>query len=320
MTNRKNLEMLHRLRRGASPRASRKRVELRFLASPVEIQGDGKVERIVVGDQRALRRRRRRRPRRATPARPRRSSAGSSCARSATSAPPIDGVPHDARSGVIPNKLGRVVDETAAVPGALRGRLDQARPERRDRHEQEGRPGDRRRAARGRRPPAAARAREPGPPTPSRRCSRERGVDFVEFDGWRAIDALEQSLGEPLGRPRVKLTASRRCSKYRHLLRFASGGAGLRAPTPWESLSDGIDLSELKGLIEAALPGATVEVVDEGGGDHLAVDRHRAAVRGPEPDRPAPPRQVRRQRADGRRHDPRAFDPVALANLGSRTI
>jgi stress-induced morphogen len=29
------------------------------------------------------------------------------------------------------------------------------------------------------------------------------------------------------------------------------------------------DLAELKGMIEAALPGADVEVLDEGGGDHL---------------------------------------------------
>jgi stress-induced morphogen len=29
------------------------------------------------------------------------------------------------------------------------------------------------------------------------------------------------------------------------------------------------DLAELKGMIEAALPGADVDVVDEGGGDHL---------------------------------------------------
>jgi acid stress-induced BolA-like protein IbaG/YrbA len=29
------------------------------------------------------------------------------------------------------------------------------------------------------------------------------------------------------------------------------------------------DLDELKGMIEAALPGAEVEMVDEGGGDHL---------------------------------------------------
>jgi stress-induced morphogen len=31
------------------------------------------------------------------------------------------------------------------------------------------------------------------------------------------------------------------------------------------------DLTELKSMIEAALPGADVEVLDEGGGDHLRV-------------------------------------------------
>jgi stress-induced morphogen len=30
------------------------------------------------------------------------------------------------------------------------------------------------------------------------------------------------------------------------------------------------DLGELKALIEEALPGATAEIVDQGGGDHLA--------------------------------------------------
>ena len=29
------------------------------------------------------------------------------------------------------------------------------------------------------------------------------------------------------------------------------------------------DLAEIKAMIEAALPGAEVEVIDEGGGDHL---------------------------------------------------
>jgi ferredoxin--NADP+ reductase len=35
----------------------------------------------------------------------------------------------------------------------------------------------------------------------------ERGIHFVEFDGWRAIDALEQERGAGAGRPRIKLTA-----------------------------------------------------------------------------------------------------------------
>ena len=33
----------------------------------------------------------------------------------------------------------------------------------------------------------------------------ERGVEFVDYAGWQAIDAAERAAGEPLGRPRVKL-------------------------------------------------------------------------------------------------------------------
>jgi len=33
----------------------------------------------------------------------------------------------------------------------------------------------------------------------------ERGIRRVVYTGWLAIDALERSRGEPLGRPRVKL-------------------------------------------------------------------------------------------------------------------
>jgi ferredoxin/flavodoxin---NADP+ reductase len=34
-----------------------------------------------------------------------------------------------------------------------------------------------------------------------------KGVRFVDQAGWQAIDAAERAAGEPLGRPRVKLTA-----------------------------------------------------------------------------------------------------------------
>jgi ferredoxin--NADP+ reductase len=34
----------------------------------------------------------------------------------------------------------------------------------------------------------------------------ERGIRFVEFDGWQAIDTLEQQRGADAGRPRIKLT------------------------------------------------------------------------------------------------------------------
>jgi ferredoxin--NADP+ reductase len=33
----------------------------------------------------------------------------------------------------------------------------------------------------------------------------ERDAYYVEYEGWQAIDAAERSMGEPLGRPRVKL-------------------------------------------------------------------------------------------------------------------
>jgi ferredoxin--NADP+ reductase len=36
---------------------------------------------------------------------------------------------------------------------------------------------------------------------------RERGVEFVEYAGWQAIDAHEREGGERKGRPRVKLTS-----------------------------------------------------------------------------------------------------------------
>jgi ferredoxin--NADP+ reductase len=35
----------------------------------------------------------------------------------------------------------------------------------------------------------------------------EKGVEYVDYAGWQAIDAAERAAGEPAGRPRVKLTA-----------------------------------------------------------------------------------------------------------------
>jgi len=34
-----------------------------------------------------------------------------------------------------------------------------------------------------------------------------KGVRYVEYAGWQAIDAAERAAGEPRGRPRVKLVA-----------------------------------------------------------------------------------------------------------------
>jgi ferredoxin--NADP+ reductase len=49
------------------------------------------------------------------------------------------------------------------------------------------------------------------PSTPERAAIeallRERQPDLVTYAGWEAIDRRERALGEPAGRPRVKLTS-----------------------------------------------------------------------------------------------------------------
>ena len=182
----------------------------------------------------AARRARPPRRRRAGPQRARRRTRTAACARSpptsARRSPPglvfraigyrgipLPGVPFDERSAVIPNDGGPRARsrQRRADPRRVRRRLDQARPLRRDRHEQEGRAGDRRRDAR--RPRAAeqrravagtAPAHVPARPTPRRveALLRARQPELVTYAGWEAIDRHERALGEPTGRPRVKLT------------------------------------------------------------------------------------------------------------------
>ena len=61
-------------------------------------------------------------------------------------------------------------------------------------------------------------------------------------------------------------------------------------------------------MIEEALPGAEVEVLDEGGGDHLRAIVAAPQFDGPDADRPAPAGPRRGQAALRRRLDPRALD------------
>ena len=70
------------------------------------------------------------------------------------------------------------------------------------------------------------------------------------------------------------------------------------------------DLAELKAMIEAALPGAEVEVIDEGGGDHL-----RAIVAAPQFEGLSRIDQHRAVRAAVRRH----FDDGTIHALSIET-
>ena len=87
----------------------------------------------------------------------------------------------------------------------------------------------------------------------------ERGVRYVTFEDWQAIDQAEVGRGEPHGRPRVKFV------RVEEMLDTV--GEKLAGwPMP-------VDLEELRGMIETALPGAAVEVFDEdGGGQHLRAE------------------------------------------------
>ncbi len=92
--------------------------------------------------------------------------------------------------------------DRVADPGRVLRRVDQARADGRDRHEQEGRDRDRRPAPRGR---AGRRPRLGRRHGSIDALLAERGVEVVTHDGWEAIDAVERARGEEQGRPRVKL-------------------------------------------------------------------------------------------------------------------
>ena len=199
---RRNFELLREY--AARPPAGKpRRIVLRFLVSPVAILGDDRVEgveivrnELVEEDGRLVAR-----PTGETEVIP----AGLVLRSVGYKGVALPGVPFDEQRGTIPNDGGRVAGRRAHV----RRRLDQARPERRHRHEQEGRDRDGRAAARGR---ARREARASRDGRLSRSCSTRRASRYVEYAGWQAIDAAERAAGEPLGRPRVKLRTWESCS------------------------------------------------------------------------------------------------------------
>jgi ferredoxin--NADP+ reductase len=116
----------------------------------------------------------------------------------------LPGVPYDERSGTIPNEGGRVLREDAApVAGVYcagwikRGPTGVIGTNKKDatdtvEHLLED-------ARAGRLPPRSGESIDA--------LLADRGVDVVTYSGWEAIDLLERSRGEPLGRPRVKLSS-----------------------------------------------------------------------------------------------------------------
>jgi ferredoxin--NADP+ reductase len=129
---------------------------------------------------------------------------------------PLPGVPFDERAGTIPHDAGRVLDPStgAPLPGEYvvgwikRGPSGVIGTNKKDAQETVN-------AIFTDLPPAntdasadALLAHTPDTPDPSaiETLLRTRQPDLVTYSGWESIDRHERALGEPSGRPRVKLT------------------------------------------------------------------------------------------------------------------
>jgi ferredoxin/flavodoxin---NADP+ reductase len=192
---RRNVDLLREFA-AREPRGLPRRIVLRFLVSPVALVGDGKVEAVeVVRNELVLERGR-------LAARPTGATETIPCSLVLRSVGylgvALPGVPFDAGAGVMPNEGGRVTgaERTYCAGWIKRGPSGVIGTNKKDATEtvelllEDARAG--KLAASGDGDLAA--------------LLDERGALFVEYDGWRAIDAVERAAGEPLGRPRVKVT------------------------------------------------------------------------------------------------------------------
>ncbi len=237
-TARKNVELLQEFAKAAPQPDAPRRIELRFLLSPVAIQGSDRVEavevrrnRIVRDEHRALRAEPLDEP-------PETIACGLVLRSVGYRAVPLPDVPFDERYFVLPNERGRVLERDGApLPGVYavgwikRGPTGILGTNKRDAQEtvdclvQDLRAGA-----------------LPTPPAPAREqldaLLQSRTQALVTAAAWRAIDAHELERGGETGRPRVKLSsreelleaASRDASARERPAGAAVGGTPLGSP------------------------------------------------------------------------------------------
>ena len=206
-TARTNMELLREFA-ARPPRAdAERRIALRFLRSPVQIRGNGRVEavdiqrnEIVRADDGTLRAR-------AVDEPPETIACGLVLRSVGYRAVPLPDVPFDERAFVLPNERGRVLEpDGTPLPGVYavgwikRGPTGILGTNKRDAEETVTcLAGD-----------LATAALTP-PANPEREqidaLLAERTPDLVTIEGWRAIDALERERGRDEQRPRVKLAS-----------------------------------------------------------------------------------------------------------------
>ncbi len=202
-TVQRNVETL-RAYATASTRGRPRRVILRFLASPVAIEGNGRVEAIVVarnelviGDDGSLRAR----PTGVTE----RLETGLVLRAVGYVGRPLAGVPYDECRTTVLNDSGRVLDPLSGrpIPGLYaagwikRGPSGVIGTNKRCAQETTSRLIDDFRAG--------LLPEPPGNPEALLDRIRAAGVKIIDYAGWERIDAHERGLGELAGRPRVKL-------------------------------------------------------------------------------------------------------------------
>jgi ferredoxin/flavodoxin---NADP+ reductase len=185
------------------PEGKKQRIVLRFLASPIEIKGDGKVESIVVGRNELVEEGG---TLRAKDTGEREELECGLVLRSVGyTGIPIEGVPFDERRGLILNEGGRILDSHDAghktghyTAGWIkRGPSGVIGTNKKDALETvqnlfedvEGQ--------------TLMNPEEPDP-VAVENLLRERNIRFITFEDWQSIDQAEVGRGEPHGRPRVK--------------------------------------------------------------------------------------------------------------------
>jgi ferredoxin--NADP+ reductase len=195
-TARKNVQLLREFADRPPRIDAPRRIELRFLTSPVEITPEAVVVRRneIVKDDRGLLRAR------ATDAPAETIEAGLVLRSVGYQAVPLPGVPFDERAFVLPNESGRVLDAPGVytVGWIKRGPTGILGTNKRDAEETIACLAEDLRAG---------VLRDPGANGPIDGLLAERKVGVVTVEGWRAIDGRELEAGRSADRPRVKLAS-----------------------------------------------------------------------------------------------------------------
>jgi ferredoxin--NADP+ reductase len=192
----RNFELLEEYA-AREPEGKPRRIVLRFLVSPVAILGEGRVEAVEIVRNELVEEEGR------IVARPTGETETIPCGLVLRSVGyqgvALPGVPFDERRGTIPNSGGRVdgADRTYVAGWIKRGPSGVIGTNKKDATETVELLLDDARAG---------KLRHESTQTLEGLLDA-KGVSYVEYTGWQAIDTAERAAGEPRGRPRVKLTA-----------------------------------------------------------------------------------------------------------------